>query len=402
MTDTITTHPESHPESHPATGPTPVIPLARPTLGDAEIQAVAEVLRSGWVTQGSAVERFEADVAGYVGAAAAVAVANCTAALHLTLHCLGVGPGHEVIVPTLTFIATANAVRHCGATPVFADVYPRTLNIDPTSAAAAISDRTRAIVAVHQFGMPADLEGLHAVASRNDCSLIEDAACAIGSEYHGRRIGSHGSPACFSFHPRKIVTTGEGGMIVTDDLALADRLRRLRSHGRDLGDWLRHRQGLPQRESYGEIGYNYRLSDIAAAVGVAQMEQLDAILAARRRLGDRYDAVLSGHPYLSAPHGEDDVRPNRQSYAVTLGPEAPIDRTALIAAMRERGVAAMPGLACIHLEPCYARTPPRVDLSCSEELSRRMVLLPLYAHMTDAQQRHVIRSLFDVFGLPAP
>jgi len=255
---------------------------------------------------------------------------------------------------------------------------------------------------VHQFGLPADLDGLGRVADRHGCARLEDAACAIGSEYRDRRIGSHGSPACFSFHPRKIVTTGEGGMIVTDDPDFADRVRRLRSHGRDLADWHRHQEGIQRRESYGEIGYNYRMSDIEAAVGIAQMERIDSILAIRRRLGDAYDIALRDHPYLTVSRWPYDAKPNRQSYAVLLTDEAPIERAALVTALRDHGIAAMPGLACIHREPCYESLPRRVDLSRSEALSQRMVLLPMFADLSAAQHRQVVCGTYEAFGLPAP
>jgi perosamine synthetase len=341
-------------------------------------------------------------VADYVGAAHGVAVSSATAALHLSLRVLGIGPGDEVIVPSLTFIATANAVRYCGATPVFADVDPATFNLDPEAVADCGTPRTRAILLVHQFGLPADLARLTRVADTRGWAMIEDAACALGAAHRGRRIGSHSDLVCFSFHPRKVITTGEGGMIVTSDDRLARQLRRLRHHGMDKTDWDRHTGVASGREAYVDVGYNYRLSDIAAAVGVAQMGRLDQIVAARQRVSECYDAAFAQHPYLQPATVPEEVEPNRQSYALCLRPGCPVDRQMILIGLRGRGINARDGLACIHREPCYADAYGHVSLPVSESLADRMILLPLFAQMSDADAWRVVDAAFDLFGMPAP
>lgn len=376
--------------------PQALIPLTRPVLGESECAAVSEVLLSGWVTQGPVVERFEKAVAEYVGAAHGVAVASGTAALHLALLAAGVGPGDEVIVPSLTFIATANAVRHCGARPVFADVERDTYNLDPASVGQRISPRTKAILAVHQFGRPANLAAIAAISDRHGCVLIEDAACALGSAYRGHRIGSHSSLVCFSFHPRKVITTGEGGMITTSDGSLAGRLRRLRHHGMNISDWQRHAEASPVRERFEEVGFNYRLSDLAAAVGVRQMERLEGLVQTRRRLAAAFDDAFADHPALEVPAAEPESEWNGQTYALCLSHQAPLDVGGLIGALRRRGIGARHGLACIHHEPSYAGWDRTAVLPTSEWLSERMFLLPLFPEMTPGEHHRVIDAVASV------
>jgi dTDP-4-amino-4,6-dideoxygalactose transaminase len=374
----------------------PSIPITRPLLGEEEVAAAAAVIRSGWLTQGARVAEFEETVAGYLGAKYAVACSSCTTALHMALQVAGIGPGDEVIVPSMSFIATANAVRYLGATPVFAEIDPRTYNLDPDAAAALVTPRTRAILPVHQIGMPVDLDRFRALAGRRGLLLIEDAACAIGSSYRGRRIGGDSELACFSFHPRKVISTGEGGMIVTNNAEFAERLRLLRQHGMSLSDHLRHGAAQVLIEQYLEVGYNYRMTDVQAAIGIEQMKRLDGILAARRELALRYTEALRELPGVQVPFVPTGVQPNWQSYAIRLTRGFPLDRNGLLGALLERGIAARRGIMTIHREPAYRLC--GALLPVTEAASDEGLLLPIYPQMTAAEQDRVIAALFEIGG----
>jgi dTDP-4-amino-4,6-dideoxygalactose transaminase len=367
------------------------VPFARPYLRGDEGDVVAQVIASGWVSQGPRVREFETAFAERVGAADAVAVSNCTTALQLALHVSGVGPGDEVIVPSMSFIATANSVWQCGATPVFADVDPRTFNLDPDAVERAITGATKAIMPVHQLGLPADMDRFLALADRYGVALVEDAACAIGATYRSRPIGSLGPLACFSLHPRKVITTGEGGMIAVQDPQVAARLRRLRQHAMDVSDLARHAARDVVIESYPERGWNYRMTDMQAALGLCQMEVLDEILAERRRLAERYTAALERIPFLEPPYEPDYAERTWQSYAVTLAADAPLDRTELMRALLLDGVPTRRGVMAIHQEGAYADVD--VDLPHTEAASASSLMLPLFAGLTDEQQDHVVACL---------
>jgi perosamine synthetase len=367
------------------------IPFSRPYYPGGEAEAVAAVIRSRWVTQGPRVRDFEAAFASRMGADHAVAVSNCTAALHLTLHALGVGAGDEVIVPSLSFVATANVVWQCGGRPVFADVDPVTYNLDPDAAEAAITPRTKAIMPVHQIGLAADMDALTELAGRRGLLLVADAAPAVGARYHGREMGALGSPACFSLHARKVITTGEGGVITTDDAALADRLRRLRHHGMDLSDLARSEAHDVIFESYPERGFNQRLTDIQAAIGICQLEALDEILARRRRLAERYTMALAAHPWLETPTVPPGLEHSWQSYAVRLARDAPLDRIGLMRALLAEGIATRRGVAAIHHEAPYSEQAH--DLTNTDAAAAQVLLLPLFPDLTDRDQDRVIASL---------
>jgi perosamine synthetase len=364
------------------------VPFAKPWFGGGETEAVGEVLASGWLTQGPRVEEFERAFAAAVGAPEAVATTNCTTALQLSLYVSGVGPGDEVIVPSLSFIATANAVWQCGATPIFADIDPATCNLDPASAERAITRRTKAIMPVHQVGLPADMDAFALLADRHGLAIVEDAACAIGAEHRGRPIGSLGNLTCFSLHPRKVITCGEGGMIAVSDPLVAERLRRLRQHAMDKSALDRHAADRVVVEHYPERGWNARMTDLQAAVGLKQLEVLETILAERRRLAERYNELLGGMPTVETPKDPDYARRTWQSYPVRVLAEAGVSAADLMDALLHDGVATRRGIMAIHHEVSYANCAG--PLPHTDKAAEEFVLLPLFPGLTDEQQDHVV------------
>jgi perosamine synthetase len=368
------------------------IPITKPYLTGEEGAAVAAVVASGWVSQGPKVREFEAAFAERVGAADAVATTSCTSALHLALYAVGVGPGDEVVVPSLSFIATANAVWQCGATPVLADIDPATYNLDPAAAERAITPRTKAIMPVHQVGLPADMDAFLELGRRYGVEIVEDAACAIGATYKGRPIGSLGPPTCFSFHPRKVITTGEGGMIAVQDPDLAARLRFLRQHAMDVSDLARHAATDVVIERYPEPGWNYRMTDMQAALGLCQLDSLDEILERRRRLAERYTEALEDVPALHAPYDPPESERTWQSYSVRLDPASAVERTELMRLLLADGIATRRGVMAIHHEDAYAAQGP-FDLPHCDAAAAEVLMLPLYPGLTDAEQDFVIDRL---------
>ncbi len=391
------------------------IPITRPHLTGEEGAAVAEAIASGWVSQGPRVREFEEAFAARMGAAAAVATTSCTTALALALHVSGVGPGDEVVVPSLSFIATANAVWHCGAQPVFADIDPRTYNLDAAAAERAIGPRTKAIMPVHQVGLPADMDAFFELGERHGVAIVEDAACAIGALYKGRPIGSLPSLACFSLHPRKVITTGEGGMITVQDPAVAERLRRLRAHGMDTSDLARHTAEDVVIEGYPERGFNFRMTDMQAALGLCQLRELDWILERRRQLAERYSEALERIPYLQAPYDPPYAQRTWQSYCVRVRPGAPVGRTGVMRSLLRDGIATRRGVMAIHEEASYAESletggraaPPnteaatRAALPHTEAATRETLMLPLFPDLTDEEQDRVIDSLAETLHVQA-
>lgn len=374
------------------------IPFTRPCIGDREAEAARRVLMSGWVTQGPEVAAFEREFASAVGAPHACAVSSGTAALHLALLAVGVGPGDEVITVSHSFIASANAVRYCGATPVFVDIEPGTYNLDPQQLEAAAGPRTRAVLCVHQLGMPCDLAAIGAFARARTLPLVEDAACAIGSDVRldGRwaPVGRpHGDVACFSFHPRKVITTGDGGMITTRDADLDARVRLLRQHGMSVPDTVRHAAREVIFETYPVLGFNYRMTDIQAAVGREQLKRLPEIVARRRELAARYRDQLADCPGIRLPLEPEFARSNWQTYCVVL--DAGLDQRTIMQHMLNAGVATRRGVMCAHREAAYPSGTWRAvgRLTTSEHVQDQGMALPLYHDMTPAEQDAVVAAL---------
>lgn len=368
---------------------TGAIPLIEPFFGDEEAAAAVEAIRSGWVAQGPKVAEFESAFAETVGAAGAVAVSSATAGLHLAMVALGVEPGDEVIVPSLSFIATANAAAYVGAVPVFADVDPTTFNLTPGTIEAALTERTRAVIVVHQLGMPADLDAIHELCRTHGVAVVEDAACAIGSTYRSRRVGSHSPIVVFSLHPRKLLTTGEGGMVAVDDLAMATRIARLRQHGMSVPAHERAASGDLIVEEYVELGYNYRLTDIQAAIGLVQLSRLDAVVARRRDLAAVYEKAFIQLPGVAVPGDPPHGTTNFQTYWLRIGAEAATDRDAVLSALRQAGIGAKPALMAAHLEPAY-RGRRHLPLTETERIHGDALALPMFHRMDEDQQERVI------------
>lgn len=373
-----------------------MIPIALPFLDDEEANAARDAVLSGWVSQGPQVAAFEHEFCALVGAPYATAVSNCTTALHLALVAIDIGPGDEVITASHSFIATANSVRYCGATPVFVDVDPDTYNIDPLKVAEAITPRTRAIIAVHQMGMPCDLPALVALARQHNLVLIEDAACAAGSEIRvngsWERIGkAHGQITCFSFHPRKVITTGEGGMLTTSEPEFDRKFKLLRQHAMSVPDTVRHGASQVIFEQYLDVGFNYRMTDMQAAIGRKQLKKLDDIVTRRRALAATYAEMLGNIEGLRLPFEPDWARSNWQSYCVRLPDH--VDQREIMQAMLDQGIATRRGIMCSHREPAYAGEKPCHDLRQSELAQDHTILLPLYAQMTNDDQARVVGTV---------
>lgn len=368
------------------------IPLTRPCTDEHELAAVAEVLDSGWLAgQGPRSTRLEEGFTELTGRQHAVAVNNCTAGLHLALAALGVGPGDEVLVADYSFPATGHAVLYCGATPVFVDVRPDTATIDPALVEAAITGRTRGIVAVDALGVPADWAPLEEIARRHGLFLVEDAACAAGAGYAGRPCGSFGDIAVFSLHARKGITCGEGGVVTTDDAELAGRVRRAACFGmasayqRQAADTL----ALP---TFADIGYNYKLSDVLAAVASVQLTKLARFTSQRQALADRYAKLLAGIPGITAPAVPGDRSSTWQTYAVTV--EEPHSRDAVAVALRAQGIGCNIGTYALHRQAVYG--PDAASCPVSGRLFDRHLALPMYVDLTEAEQDRVVEVLATV------
>lgn len=368
------------------------IPLTRPVFGDEEIALLRQCLQSGWVTQGPLTRRFEEMFAERHEVRHALACANCTAALHIAALALELGPGDEVIVPSFTWVTSAHAAEYVGARAVFCDVDASTYNVDVGSLEAAISPRTRAVMPIHLFGLSADMGSVERVAGRHGLAVIEDAACAVGTLHGGRAVGGLGTIGCFSFHPRKVVTTGEGGMLTTQDDRLAARIRRLRNHGSSPAG------SVPRPFDMGpfdDLGFNYRLSDIQAAVGVAQMGRLDALIRERRERAARYTELLQGLAWLIPPAEPKGDFHTYQSYVVRIATDAPVPRNEIMIELEQRGIQTRPGTLAAHTTGYYRdkyKLRPE-DYPVAWQLQEQTMTLPLFPMMTDEDQGRVVDVL---------
>jgi dTDP-4-amino-4,6-dideoxygalactose transaminase len=379
-----------------------MIPITKPQLGNEEIEAVKDAILSGWVTQGPKVKEFEDKFAAFVGAKHACAISNCTCALHAALLAIGVRPGDSVVTVSHSFIATANAIRHCGAEPIFVDIEPDTLNMSPEKLELCLSEHpdkmVKAVLVVHQIGLPCNLKEILRIAGKYGKPVIEDAACAAGSEVsfdNGKtweKIGRpHGVMACFSFHPRKILTTGEGGMITTNDEHLAEKLRSLRHQGMSVSDLERHSSNRVVFEKYTEPGYNYRMTDIQAAIGIEQLKKLPWMIKQRRSLVEIYMKEFSSIAWLKLPEEPPYARTNWQSFPIVILDNAPLNRDDFMQYLLDRGIATRPGIMNAHEQGLY-----KLDhdhLMISGEMRRSVVLLPLFQSMAETDIQNVIKVI---------
>lgn len=386
------------------------IPIAKPYFTGKETELVAQVIESGWVCQGPMVARFEQEIAKFTGAKFAVASSNCTTAIHLAMLVHDIGPGDDVICPSYSFIATANGIRHAGATPQFVDIDPLTLNIDPVLTEQFIKtnytgdmrnrktgNKLVGMLAVHQIGIPADIDAFADIAKRHGLILMEDSACGIGSTYKNKPIGSSGYVGTFSFHPRKVISCGEGGMLVTSDAQLADRARVFRAHGASVSDFARHQAGVGLTESYNVVGYNYRLTDLQAAVGISQLELLESLVAKRLLVAARYNEAFAQLEQLEIIDPPEYVSLwNYQSYPIRLRHGNAESRDELMQKLHGLGVSTRRGIPPIHKEPAYECG---LTLKNTESVSQRSLFLPIFPQLADSEVEHVIDSVKRTVGV---
>lgn len=373
-----------------------MIPIAKPYLTQDEAQTAYDTILTGWITQGPKVKEFEDKFSSYVGADYAVAVSNCTTALHLALIVAGVTSMDEVICPSMSYIATANVIKHVGARPVFAEVSDD-YNIDFEDVKTKITEKTKAIIIVHQIGLPADITAFKELCEEKNIILIEDAACAIGSEYNNEKIGSHSDLVCFSFHPRKVITTGDGGMITTSNPEYAERLRLLRQHGMSINDLKRHNSTKILFEEHLEVGYNYRMTDIQASVGIKQLEKLDWIVEERRKIASIYFEQLGGLKSIILPLVPDNKKTNFQSFSIKLTTDCKLERNELMEKLLEKGISSRRGIMTIHREKAYKEY-NTLSLPKTEDLSDNSILLPLYVPMNEEDVLFICKTVKELIG----
>jgi|SRR5688572_1078051 len=377
-----------------------MIPIAKPYLTADEAQAAHDTILTGWITQGPRVAEFEEKFAAYTGAKYAVAVSNCTTALHLAMIVAGVGPGDEVICPSMSYVATANSIKYVGAKPVFAEIDPANYNLDVKDAAKKITSKTKAILLVHQIGMPADIDAFKKLAAKHNLKLIEDAACAAGSSYKDAKIGSHSELVCFSLHPRKVISTGDGGFITTNREDYYQRMKLLRQHGMSVNDRVRHESSKLIFEDHVEVGYNYRMTDIQAAVGIKQLEKLDWIVAERRKIAARYHEAFKDIEFIQLPIEQEGYFSNYQSYSIYLKDDCPVNRNEIMQKMLDDAISTRRGIMTAHRETAYKTECAGLSLPVSEKSCDRSIILPLYIPMKDEDVEKVIEAFKLYVGAP--
>ncbi len=373
------------------------IPIAKPYLTVEDAQSAYDTILTGWVTQGPRVQELEENFAKYVGSKYAVAVSNCTTALHLCMIVAAIKEGDEVICPSMSFIATANSIKYTGAKPVFAEV-DKNYNIDIEHVKKLITSKTKAILIVHQIGMPADIDAFTQLCKEKKLILIEDAACAVGSSYKENKIGYHSDLVCFSFHPRKVITTGDGGMITTGREDYYNRLKLLRQHGMSVNDRVRHTSEKIIFEEHLEVGYNYRMTDIQAAVGIKQLAKLDMIVSERRKIAQHYNSAFKTVSQIEIPQEKEGYFTNYQSYIILIKPNGKISRNEFMQLMMDEGVATRRGVMTTHREPAYKEECVGISLPQSEYYSDNSVVLPLYYPMTKEEIEKVISVVKKIFN----
>jgi dTDP-4-amino-4,6-dideoxygalactose transaminase len=369
------------------------VSISKPYFNEQEAKAATAVLKSGWVVQGPKVKELEAAFCTYTDSKYALATTSCTTALHLSLLAAGVGRGDEVIVPSFTFIATPNSVLQAGGTPVFADVEEKTLNIDPADVERKITKKTKAIMFVDQAGMTANYGELSKIAKKHNLVLIADAACGLGSKYKGKEVGSLADISCFSLHAKKLVTCGEGGIITTNNKEFAKKVEILRNHGASVSDFERHKAGKIIDEQYVMMGYNFRLSDIHAAIAVVQMKKLDTIIKRREKNGHRYNKGLKDIPFISVPFIPEYATNTYQSYIIQVHENKVISRDKLMNKLMEDGIVTRKGIFATHLQPFYREMYPKLSLPVTERVAQNVLCLPIYADMKNEDQDYVIERI---------